>query len=292
MKRFVLFFIMILSLHSYASTYDLLDKAIYEEDIGQMEKIIAEGLIPSQEHIHMALFYKKTGPLKILLEHCSEEEALLRCIAQPSYVKMLLEAGACCDAVNSNNSTALSYALYRRCGESAEVLIEAKADLNSRDKFQSTPLHVAAVKGSDVLVSLIQAKGDINATRLNGETPLLCAASNGHYDSVAELIEAKADINAVDQERMTSLTYAIQELYPDIVAQLLEAGAIIDSRVLAQAKEYISAKVADEEDSFAQFMKSPHLPQGVLDRRKGLHEKVSSKCSKIIELLETWAVQQ
>ena len=53
--------------------------------------------------------------------------------------------------------------------------------VNVRDHRKQTPLHVAAEKGDDELITfLLEKKADSNVTDLHGNTPLDLAAKNRH----------------------------------------------------------------------------------------------------------------
>ena len=62
-------------------------------------------------------------------------------------------------------------------------------------------MHCAACKGhSAVVIELIKAGADLNATGMNGETPLHVATKTGKACVIAVLLGAGADANKVDNE--------------------------------------------------------------------------------------------
>ena len=62
-------------------------------------------------------------------------------------------------------------------------------------------MHCAACKGhSAVVIELIKAGADVNATGMNGETPLHVATKTGKACVIAVLLGAGADANKVDNE--------------------------------------------------------------------------------------------
>jgi ankyrin repeat protein len=89
-----------------------------------------------------------------------------------------------------------------------KLLLEAKADVNSKDDFGGrTPLSWAAENGHEGIVKLLlEAKANINSKDdFGGQTPLSWAAENGNKDIVKLLLEAKADVNLEDNNGRTSL---------------------------------------------------------------------------------------
>ncbi len=91
-----------------------------------------------------------------------------------------------------------------------------------------TPLLFAAKEGHlDVVEALLAAKADPNQARTdNGVTPLMLAAEKGHLDVVGALLAAKADPNqAATDDGATPLLLAAQGGYLDVVGALLAAKA-------------------------------------------------------------------
>jgi ankyrin repeat protein len=110
-------------------------------------------------------------------------------------------------------------------------LIVAGADVDVKNKFGATPLHMAAQSGiTEVVELLISARADIDKpTERFGVTPLYLAAQNGHPDVVSQLIAAGADVNIPNsRDAVTPLWIAAQEGHADIVAILLKAGSNVN----------------------------------------------------------------
>jgi uncharacterized protein len=59
--------------------------------------------------------------------------------------------------------------------------------------------------------TLIAAKADVNAKRLDGSTALMVASEKGHLEVVQVLITAKVDVNAKRTGGATALIMASQE---------------------------------------------------------------------------------
>ena len=67
----------------------------------------------------------------------------------------------------------------------AKLLIEGGADVNAKDKDDSTSLHWAAAWGHTGIVALLIAHGaDVNAKNKGGEMPLHRATNNGYLEIV------------------------------------------------------------------------------------------------------------
>ena len=142
-------------------------------------------------------------------------------------VRLLTEAGADVNAVDSFGETVLHEAIRRENVEVARLLIEAGADLNAVDSFGETVLHQATLNEDVGMVRLlIEAGADVNAGDYSGETVLYEAIQNEDVDMVRLLIEAGADVNAMVRPRTTLLQWAVSTVRNPTIIELLEkAGA-------------------------------------------------------------------
>jgi hypothetical protein len=114
-----------------------------------------------------------------------------------------------------------------------KFLLEAKADVDSKDNQSRTPLWWAAENGQEgVIKLLLNAKADINLKddHILGQTPLLLAVEKGHEGIVKLLLEAKADVDSEDDYGRTSLWWAVKNRHEGIVKLLLEAKADMNSK--------------------------------------------------------------
>ncbi|XP_063294159.1 ankyrin repeat domain-containing protein 27 [Pelobates fuscus] len=97
----------------------------------------------------------------------------------------------------------------------------------SRDGF--TPLHIAAMQGHMVLVSLLLKHGaNVDSKNGNRALPLHLACLRGHLDVVQCLIEYSAGKNKKDVAGNTPLMYACMGDHINIAAVLLEHGASVN----------------------------------------------------------------
>ncbi|XP_061192865.1 serine/threonine-protein phosphatase 6 regulatory ankyrin repeat subunit C-like [Saccostrea echinata] len=171
---------------------------------------------------------------------------------------------------NYNDSPALSFTiLHLCCGkghlEAAKVLVEAGANVQSRDvwamtpfihsiisqykdvveylltvcpqlvnqpdKFDKSPLHFAIESDNvDIFELLIKWGADINRSTMYGITPLMFACItpklSNREDMVRILIEEGALVDLKDfLDYRTALQFAVTKRHTDIVSVLLSAGA-------------------------------------------------------------------
>lgn len=127
----------------------------------------------------------------------------------------------------------LHMAIQKRDVESVLFLLSIAVDVNSRvqDPSQTTPLHLAALTGNEMLVrSLLLAGARPNDRDSNRRTALHVAAEAGHTSVVSALIQNGADYDAVDIEGNNALHFAVREGHLPVVRALLT-----ESRVNAEA---------------------------------------------------------
>ncbi len=146
-------------------------------------------------------------------------------------VKLLLANGTDPNTVDSvgGNRTALHWAVKEGKKDLIPILLDAKANIEAKDRVGKTPLTVAA-EGRDIeIVKILVERGaDVNARDQIGGSPLLWASGLGSPEVVKFLIEKKADVNVVDVNGLSPLLWASSIGSPDAVKALVAAGAKVD----------------------------------------------------------------
>tara|TARA_B100000575_G_scaffold284279_1_gene278130 strand:- start:151 stop:777 length:627 start_codon:yes stop_codon:yes gene_type:complete len=91
-----------------------------------------------------------------------------------------------------------------------KALIDAQAELNSKNRFGATALHLATANGNLTAVQLLlRAGASPNLVNFAKQTALHFAALNGNETIAHELIKAGAEVNPVDDEDWTPLDCAL-----------------------------------------------------------------------------------
>lgn len=164
--------------------------------------------------------------------------------------------------INAQNNVGLNLlmvATYDSKYEAMQLLIDAKTDLNVKDRRGETALHIASEMLASEAVSLLNNAGaDKTLTNRVGLTPpevgrkaarqaaklkaelearqknsnsgefsaeLSAACSDGELESVVDLLEAKADVNAQNKKGSTVLMDAAWNGHAQIVMELVQRKA-------------------------------------------------------------------
>ncbi|MFC1884615.1 ankyrin repeat domain-containing protein [Thermodesulfobacteriota bacterium] len=115
-----------------------------------------------------------------------------------------------------------------------EYLIRHDLDLNSRDQYGMTALHLLAMKGETHLVKLLIENGaDPNSKNGIGMTPLFMAAENGNEELSILLISNGARINETDDAGRVPLHIAAQFGNNNIIKLFIANGADPERKNLA-----------------------------------------------------------
>ena len=192
--------------------------------------------------------------------------------ADKAAVQALLEKHADVNAPAVDGATALHWAAYWDDLDTAKLLVQSGAAVNSANRYGVTPLSLACTNGSAAMIGLLlNAKADPNLALPGGETPLMTAArtgkvdavkvllahdalvnakdtdhsqtalmwaaAEGNVDAVIELVKFGADVKAVSKGGFSPLMFAAREGQPGVVAALLKAGANVNDTLQKPAKQ-------------------------------------------------------
>jgi ankyrin repeat protein len=138
------------------------------------------------------------------------------------------------DLVNvrfSDSFTPLQIAVQENKREIFEILLEAGANVNEKNKYGLTSLMMAAWKGHKRIAEMLIANGaNVNIKDNNGWTALMLAASRKH-PKIAELLIMKgADIEARNNHGATALYLAAYKGDREIASLLMEKGSTVDTK--------------------------------------------------------------
>lgn len=146
-------------------------------------------------------------------------------------VKILLEAGARVESVNSILEQPLHVAVgYENLNVVLELL-DRGADVNARTDGKRTPLHYAAASGNVMLVRTLLQKGAHANASFGDEnvTALHVAAMDGHEEVIRELLKHDVDINKQDNDSWTALQCAARMGHAGVIKMLASHGAHVNS---------------------------------------------------------------
>src|SRR5438309_9910301 len=94
--------------------------------------------------------------------------------------------------------------------------------------LRSTP---PPLQETSVLKLLLDAKADVNAPLVRGETPLMSVADKGNIEAVRLLLDRGADVNVRESKGgQSALMWAVAGRHAEIVKLLVERGADVRAR--------------------------------------------------------------
>jgi len=109
----------------------------------------------------------------------------------------------------------------------ARLILDAGADVNTRDDTNCTALHNACgiINNYDVVQLFIEHSADVNARDKNLSTPLHKACQGGALRNVQILLRNGADVHAIDYQGCSPLHVASKMGYAAVSKVLIEYGA-------------------------------------------------------------------
>jgi CDK inhibitor PHO81 len=169
----------------------------------------------------LELFMKRTN---VDLPDLDGQRPLLLAIAAGHLecVQVLLDNGSDMNQTQDSYISPLALACRNGKPNIVTLLLKRGAALTT-DKESIQPIHIAAREGQTSILSLmIQSGANVNSVDpLNGWTPIMYAASEGHYDAVKLLIDRGCSIDIEDHSGWLPWTYALYKGHLPI-ANLLE----------------------------------------------------------------------
>ena len=103
----------------------------------------------------------------------------------------------------------------------AEMLLDAKADVNIANDNGEIPLHYVTSRTSSLIKRMVDLGADIEKRNLNGETPLLSTCQYGQADAAKELLACGADINVRCPNGITPIVLVLIFDHHSVVSILL-----------------------------------------------------------------------
>lgn len=164
-------------------------------------------------------------------ETSSGPNNLLEAVAagQVAVVRRLIAAGASIESRDKYKSTLLHLAASKGHTEIISLLLQKRADIHARDGFESTPLHRAAQNGQIAAAQLLlRAGADVNELDKGGRTPLQNAASDGNVRMIQLLLQSGAYVDSTDSAGLTPLQMAYRK--QEAARILLQNGANVAAR--------------------------------------------------------------
>ncbi|CAN0293800.1 unnamed protein product, partial [Ectocarpus fasciculatus] len=105
------------------------------------------------------------------------------------------------------------------------LLSGANPSCRDNSDYGGSPLHIAAAKGLDRIVSTLLLRGaDKEALDCDGQTPLIWASYAGRMSVVKTLVAAGADTSIRDKNGKSALHRAAEEGYGHVIEALAEHG--------------------------------------------------------------------
>ena len=123
-------------------------------------------------------------------------------------VGQLLACGANPEKKSVKNGSPLHYAVEADVS-TAQMLLDAKADVNITDEWGSIPMHYVISRMSSLIKRMADLGADIEKHNAFGQTPLCIACQYGQAYTAKELLDCGADINVRDRYGNTPFHLAV-----------------------------------------------------------------------------------
>ncbi|EAX92377.1 ankyrin repeat protein, putative [Trichomonas vaginalis G3] len=148
-----------------------------------------------------------------------------------SLIEYFLSLGANINEKDKYGNTALHIAAWNNSKETTEVLISHGANVNEKGQNGKTPLHNASYKNSKEIAELLISFGaNVNEKDEYGNTALHIAADCSSKETAEVLISHGANVDENDNTGKTALHKAAFENNKEIVELLISHGANVNEK--------------------------------------------------------------
>jgi len=197
-----------------------------EHIINTNPAILKENTSHAISQLLLACYYNKPQVIQVILKHTVHITIHEACaIGLLPQVQMMVEHKKnVVEELSTHGFTALGIATHFNKEDVVRYLLTHKADPNIRSQngYQVYPLHTALSNNdSGISKMLIEAGAEVNTKQLGGLTPLHFAAQHGNIDLIIVLLEQGADITAVSDTGETPADFAEKKGFHEI-AEILK----------------------------------------------------------------------
>lgn len=146
-------------------------------------------------------------------------------------LKVLLDSGAFIDAQEDRGFTLLTYAVIEEDYQTSRLLLAHGASVGLKDRDGNSLFTVAVLETANPLIAKLLLKYDVDIDERNrfGDSAMHLAAERGRAVSAKILIDHGIDINATDAHGRTALQLAARGSAEEVVQMLIASGADVDA---------------------------------------------------------------
>lgn len=130
---------------------------------------------------------------------------------------------------DSSNMNLLDLAAYFGSAPLVKTLLKITPPDHLIKKNSKVILYGIANNNIEIVKALLSAGFNIESVNKYGSTPLLTAITYGHYDMVEFLLDSGANIHVINKNKNTALSCALKHNHTKIFQLLISRGAVLDT---------------------------------------------------------------
>lgn len=173
--------------------------------------------------------YRELGHLDLNNLYYQDEHILHYCCKKDLFqsVLWLIANGVNIEIENTQNETALFYAIHAKNSAILQTLIDNKINVNHLNIYNRTALQDAVISANNRIINyLIQVSKNYGNCDIHGNNLIFDAVSNGNMDIIRKVGSLKeVNINQMNEDRTTVLHKEVVIKNHDLALLLMDLGA-------------------------------------------------------------------
>jgi ankyrin repeat protein len=201
-----------------------------------------------------------TGEYSNILE-LIVKKGVPNCKINPQFIEILMQANADPNIKNKYGETALMIAVNKKATSIICILLRNQVNLDIQDSFGNTALMIAVKNGDKEIIKVLLDNGaNLDIKNKFDDTAIMIAVKKGNIEIINDILTKRSNLDIQNADGQTALMIAVYNRNTKIINALLEKGANLDIQdIFGETNLMIAVYSGDEKIINALLEKGANL---------------------------------